>query len=360
MILLIALFRAPDGRTERELREDYRAAFPRAHGGVRSRLFGRLAPRHTRRAWVDHERRHHRRLSSRVSCAPRYPRSPDYLDKYLGPAKYHFVLADRVGRRAARRRRPRSRDDGPLSPAAGQARVARSARRAPGRTRSQLTSDVSLKVKIFTVGFHNHGHAISSSRMRVTIAPGRSSRSASRSGICPSSPSVSFARRSAGRSTARAAMLRICRARQRRRMQTIFSRHTRLDVQESAIMRFLGWLASHASGDLDAQVEVEEDRFIHEGFAALRADSLPSRARWRRCVEAADSPRNKTPRSRVARGVQDPSREVSPELPRAPSLELCVLPIGGGQYTPERRVTMPASIAQPVMLLAVRDSCLWS
>ena len=31
---------------------------------------------------------------------------------------------------------------------------------------------------------------------------------------------------------------------------------------------------------------------------------------------------------------------VSPELPRAPSLELCVLPIGGGQYIRKAR-TMP-------------------
>ena len=37
-------------------------------------------------------------------------------------------------------------------------------------------------------------------------------------------------------------------------------------------MRFLGSLVSHAIGDLDAQVEVEEDRFFRDGFAALQAD----------------------------------------------------------------------------------------
>ena len=45
-----------------------------------------------------------------------------------------------------------------------------------------------------------------------------------------------------------------------------------LDVQESAIMRFLGSLASHAVGDLDTKVESEEHRFLSDGFVALQAD----------------------------------------------------------------------------------------
>jgi hypothetical protein len=56
-------------------------------------------------------------------------------------------------------------------------------------------------------------------------------------------------------------------------MQSLFVRRTRLDVQESAIMRFVGSLASHAVGDLNEKVEIEEDRFLHDGFAALQADT---------------------------------------------------------------------------------------
>jgi hypothetical protein len=59
------------------------------------------------------------------------------------------------------------------------------------------------------------------------------------------------------------------------------SRRTRLDVQESAIMRFMGSLAAHAIGDLDARVEAEEDRFLRDGFAALAADLRSLAPRWR-------------------------------------------------------------------------------
>ena len=64
-------------------------------------------------------------------------------------------------------------------------------------------------------------------------------------------------------------------------MQSVFARRTRLDVQESAIMRFVGSLASHAVGDLDEKVEIEEDRFLHDGFTALQADARALGGRWR-------------------------------------------------------------------------------
>ena len=64
-------------------------------------------------------------------------------------------------------------------------------------------------------------------------------------------------------------------------MQSVFVRRTRLDVQESAIMRFEGSLASHAVGDLNQKVEIEEDRFLHDGFVALQADTRALAGRWR-------------------------------------------------------------------------------
>jgi hypothetical protein len=62
--------------------------------------------------------------------------------------------------------------------------------------------------------------------------------------------------------------------------QSLFIRRTRLDVQESAIMRFVGALIGHAVGELDARVELEEDRFIRDGFAALQADVRALARRW--------------------------------------------------------------------------------
>jgi hypothetical protein len=63
--------------------------------------------------------------------------------------------------------------------------------------------------------------------------------------------------------------------------QSLFARRTRLDVQESAIMRFVGSLASHAVGDLNDKVEIEEDRFLRDGFVALQADTRALAGRWR-------------------------------------------------------------------------------
>src|SRR5262249_14057521 len=63
--------------------------------------------------------------------------------------------------------------------------------------------------------------------------------------------------------------------------QTVLSRRTRLDVQESAIMRFIGSLAGHALGDLDTRVEAEEDRFLRDGFAALQGDLRALVPKWR-------------------------------------------------------------------------------
>jgi hypothetical protein len=69
------------------------------------------------------------------------------------------------------------------------------------------------------------------------------------------------------------------------------ARHARLDGQESAIMRFIGSLASHALGDLDTKVEIEEDRFIRETFTALQADLRALGAgRWRLETENATKP----------------------------------------------------------------------
>jgi hypothetical protein len=59
--------------------------------------------------------------------------------------------------------------------------------------------------------------------------------------------------------------------------QTELERRARLDVQESALVRFLGSLAARAVGDLDAKVEAEEDQFVRDGFAALREDLAPAR-----------------------------------------------------------------------------------
>jgi len=267
---LEALFRAPEGRTEKTLRDDYRAAFPRAMAA-----FGRgfvldsavVAPAGGATSVTL------RFVFRPQLMEPTFPGLADYLDKYLGPAKYHFVLTDRtgaalfdvLGRDRAMTLRYRVAQ-GKLVSLAGAAK--------PWPDSLTLVSDVSLKVKIFTVGAHelSSDFVISNStsgnvherawtivaqrepKWDLPLITERLIRSPLRHPFEGQGSSLRLSvRDSAGG-------------------QTIFSRRTRLEVQESAIMRFLGSLASRAVGDLDERVEQDEHRFLREGFAALQSD----------------------------------------------------------------------------------------
>ena len=137
--------------------------------------------------------------------------------------------------------------------AAGKAHVALRAAAAVARQRSLLTSDVSLKVKVFTVGFHSCVTRFRDLEYAATIARWTV--------VAQHEPKwdLPFLTERLIRSplhrpfdgAGRAVPLRACATAPARR--SVFSRRTRLDVQESAIMRFLGSLASHALGDLDTQ-----------------------------------------------------------------------------------------------------------
>ena len=73
--LVSALLRAPEGRTERELRDDYRAAFPRATAAF-GRGFSVDSLRIDARRARDDERRARRRLPSGADEAGVSRRSP--------------------------------------------------------------------------------------------------------------------------------------------------------------------------------------------------------------------------------------------------------------------------------------------
>jgi hypothetical protein len=265
------LLRTPEGRTERSLRDDYRAAFPRAMAA-----FGRgfvldsvaVAPVSMGATGVT------LRFAFKPELMkPAFPALAQYVDKYLGPAKYHFVITDRGG--AA------------LFDVAGRDRaVTLRYRVAQGKLVSllgpprawpdslTLLSDVSLKVKIFTVGVHelNTDFVISNTtsgnahERAVTIVAQREPKW-----------DLPLITERLIRSPLRhpfegqGSMFRLS-VRDSAGSQSILSRRTRLEVQESAIMRFIGSLASRALGDLDQKVEQEEHRFLREAFIALEAD----------------------------------------------------------------------------------------
>jgi hypothetical protein len=150
-LLVSALLAAGEGRTEAQLREDYRTAFPRG-----AAAFGRgfvVDTIHTTTGALGTTA-----VVLSVSfhpdlMKPAFPALANYLDKYLGPAKYHFALADRASGAALfdlvgqdRQITLRYRvQDGKLTSLYGPPRA--------WPDTVQMTSDVSLKVKIFTVGF---------------------------------------------------------------------------------------------------------------------------------------------------------------------------------------------------------------
>ncbi|HEY9225080.1 MAG TPA: hypothetical protein VIP11_00445 [Gemmatimonadaceae bacterium] len=275
-ILASMLLTAAEGRGERELRDDYRAAFPRAtaafgHGFTIDSILA------TPGSFGSTN------VSLTASFRPelmeaRYPLLAKYLNKYLGPAKYHFVLSDPhdgvlfevVGADRSLTARYRVHK-GKLTSLVGTPH--------PWGDSLQLTSDVSLKVKLFRVGFtelmtdfvisnvgHDRAWTITARREPKWNLP-LFTESLIRSPLRRPFEGQGSMFRLSVRDTAGG--------------QTVFSRRTRLDVQESAIMRFLGGLSSHVVGELDSQVEAEEDRFLRDGFIALQQDLKTLVGRWK-------------------------------------------------------------------------------
>lgn len=266
-LLLSALLRTAEGRAERELRDDYRTAFPRTTAAF-GRGFAidsiRVTPGAAGTTSIAVTAEFRPEL-----LRPAYPALAGYVDKYLGPAKYHFALADRsgvalfdaVGRDRLLTIRYRVQQ-GKLTSLFGPPR--------PWADSLVLTTDVSLKVKHFTVGFHG---------LITDFVISNTGRDRSWTIAAQHEPSwdLPFVTERLIRAPlhrpfeGQGALFRLD-VRDSAGTQTIFSRRTRLDIQESTIMRFLGSLASHAVGELDARVELEEDRFIRDGFVALQAD----------------------------------------------------------------------------------------
>ena len=270
---LEALLRTPEGRAQHTLRAEYRGAFPRA-----TTAFGRGFTLDSVAVGLPGSAAGATNVLLRFTFKPElmkpsFPKLAEYLDKYLGPAKYHFTLTDRAGTQlfdiAGRDRAMTIRyrvAQGKLVSLIGPVR--------PWPDALTLRADVSVKVKFFTVGFHelNADFVISNTtsgnaherawmvvaqrepKWDLPLITERLIRSPLRHPFEGEGSSFRLAVRDSTGG------------------QSVFTRRTRLEVQESAIMRFLGSLASHAIGDLDGGVEEEEHRFLRDGLLAVQAD----------------------------------------------------------------------------------------
>lgn len=264
---LVALLASAQNRDERALRDDYRSSFPRTTASFGKGFTldsARMTPGALGTTGVTLTFTFRPEL-----MRPSYPALTEYLDKYLGPAKYHFSLAehsgdavfDAVGHDRALTIRYRVQQ-GKLVSLVGPPH--------PWSDSLQLTADVSIKIKHMTVGFH---------RLVADFAIANTGHDRAWTILAQREPewdlpllSQHLIRSPLHRPFEGPGALFRLGLRDSAGTSSLFTRSARLDVQESAIMRFLGTLASHAMGDIDNKVEADEHRFLHDGFVALQAD----------------------------------------------------------------------------------------
>ncbi|MEQ1693053.1 MAG: hypothetical protein ABMA00_17315 [Gemmatimonas sp.] len=269
--ILRALFASAE-RPAAVVRADYRGALPRTAAAL-GRMFSidslHSVPQTDGSALVTLHI-----LTSDERLRDAFPELAKYVRKYLAPARYRFRLTDRSGaewfdahsqqHRLVLRFRSRG---GELQPLAG------TARRMPDTL--LLRVDGSAKISFFRVGVSNlvgtFAHRSTPTErawdMRFTQEPEWDlpplaeqllhtplRRPFEGAGV---QFRIGFIRGTNG--------------------QTVLARSVVLAVRESAIMRFLGNLGFTAMSDFAGKVEEEENRFLAEAFAALRADVLSTK-----------------------------------------------------------------------------------
>jgi len=263
-----ALFASAEGRNERDVRADYRAAAPQF-----SAALGQLFT-------VDSIRTTH--LPDRstiatfaVSTTPegierRFPNFAQYVRKYVETGRMQWSLTDRTGATylecsAAKGHvllRVRTLA-GAMVPIAGAAR--------PMPDSLVLNGEMTLKVRHFTVGFHDY-HA------EFTII--RTDHERTWSIITRHEPqwvlplvTERLLRTPLHRPfQASGTLFRIGVRDDTAGGQSILHRRMHLEVQESTILRFVGRLGSIAANDYAGRVEREENAFFREAMGALVAD----------------------------------------------------------------------------------------
>ena len=261
------LLTAGEGRSEAQLRADYRSAIPRA-ARVMGQLF-RMDSIHTAHlADGSTLSTLHATITPR-GIEDRFPSFAEYMRKYAENARMHWRLAGPTGgvytdfqmRDGRIRIRTRSRDRH-LVPVAGPA--------AAMPDTLVLLGDFTLKVRIFTAGIREY-------------------RAAFILGNTPNATSFTVISREEPEWVLPLVTERLLRSPLRRpfqgqgasfRMavtdsagaQSLLLRQLHLEVQESAILRFLTRLSSAAYGDFAGKVEREQYQWLREVLAGLVLD----------------------------------------------------------------------------------------
>ena len=267
--VLARLVASAEGKTEREARHDLAAAAPRTAGAL-GQLFSLDSLRPTQlgdgsTAVTVVVGIHSDRLRRR------YPAFGDYVRRYVDPLKYRVVVVDRSGtpyfeatatdRQMTMRLRTLG---GELVPLSGPNR--------PLPDTLAVLMDFKARVKRLGVGFHD---------LRMELVHVRHEESENSWVVTARrEPQWDFP----------LAMARLIRAPLRRPFagegslfrigvrgdgngQTAIVRQVRLMVQESAILRFLNSLSGAAFSEFEDRVDREENAWLRELFAGMRADA---------------------------------------------------------------------------------------
>ena len=268
--LFTALFASAEGRTERQVRADYLAAFPRTAAAL-----GRYASLDSVRPTPLRDGSTATRVVISLHAdrlARTYPAFAEYMRKYTTKSRARFVVRDRAGATNpaawlvmdARDNRItidlRSRE-GALLPFTGPARAF------PDTL--EMVMDAIATVGPFTAGFET----MRTQLVRTTA---------------PHEQSWTIHMRQEPRWKLPLFTERLLRSPLRRPFEgagslfvlgiekqgeaTVLHRYARVTVQESAILRFFNRLGSRAFGDISPQVEAEEAAFLRSVFTAMRDD----------------------------------------------------------------------------------------
>ena len=200
---------------------------------------------------------------------PRYSYFADFVEKYITPSIYRVQLTDRQGRQffdATGRDghltvRVRSKDHRLVSLGAAPVPMPDSLR---------LLMDVSMKYKMFRVGFKNLvGDFIieRSDHRRAWAMHFRKEPSWQFPLAMDKLIKVPLRRPFSGPGA-----VMVLSVRDDLGPQSVSQRHSRFVVAESAIMRWLGGLGASAFSEFSGRTELEENLFLYETFEALRKD----------------------------------------------------------------------------------------
>ena len=263
-----ALLASAEGRAEPDVRADYRATAP-----LTSAVLGQLFTVDSIRTTILAD--HSTLATFAVSMNPagvesRYPSFAKNARRYMETARMHLVLVDRSGgtyfecKAGDGRLLMRVRTlAGTMVPLAGAAR--------PMPDSLTLTGELTMKVRRFTVGFQGYRADFTIIRTPHERAWNLVSR-VEPHWVLPAVTQRLFQTPLRRPFQGNGTLFRIGIRDDSTGAQTLLHRRMHLEVQESAILRFVGRLGSIAVSDFAGGAEREQNAWLREIFTAVVAD----------------------------------------------------------------------------------------